>query len=731
VRIVLALATLLVVVAAVGGYKVHRRTQADPTFCSAACHHNRDLAGDWHTKGHDAVDCQKCHAYGERLGAKLWWQSLTGGQDKPAPHGKPAAQTCVSCHEKNPVEWRLVAATQGHREHRALKDTDCLSCHGKAMHTTQASEKDCLACHKDQRLHKSTPQAETCISCHAFAVSKKNAQKPTTLACEQCHADQKNLAASTSAATRPMRTVDRHALHGEIDCKLCHNPHGRKPKVQPGQPVCARCHQFETLEIGGVAVPKGPAGHRDCEKCHQPHAPLKKALDTCITCHESKVAPKQPGPPPSALKHQSCASCHLPHSWTPQKNACMQCHEEKAAIVLAKSPEPHKACEKCHDVHGPAPTGAVCVTCHAPKKPHVAKAPARHKDCTACHNPHSPLPNDTRGACATCHVSQLAQVVKDGPAGHNKEGCYGCHKPHENPLPGADLCAKCHADKAKAVAAAGPTKHQACGSCHQSHKFKIAEPKEACGKCHQSVLQAGGSHNGDCKKCHSLHGEPGVQVSACMQCHQTIQAAFKPPPKNEQHAKCKSCHEPHRTAKTAPAKCASCHQPKVEVAKTWPAESAHAGECQKCHQPHDVRAKKVCAECHEKEQASALGGKHQCQQCHAPHKEAPGTGPAWWTRCASCHQKQVAGTKALGPKHSDCKNCHQPHKFAVPTCVSCHQGIQEKGAHGVKEHAAKCNACHDPHQKQSPARAQCLACHTNKQSHQPEAQRCQACHPFQ
>ena len=144
-----------------------------------------------------------------------------------------------------------------------------------------------------------------------------------------------------------------------------------------------------------------------------------------------------------------------------------------------------------------------------------------------------------------------------------------------------------------------------------------------------------------------------------------------------------------------------------------------------------MRTKKACAECHQKEVTSATGGKHQCQQCHPPHKEPPGAGPAWWTRCQSCHAAQAQGVKTRGPKHSECKNCHEPHRFAIPGCTSCHSGMAEKGAHGVKEHAAKCNACHNPHTNEQPTRAQCLACHTNKQSHQPEAQRCQACHPFQ
>ena len=84
----------------------------------------------------------------------------------------------------------------------------------------------------------------------------------------------------------------------------------------------------------------------------------------------------------------------------------------------------------------------------------------------------------------------------------------------------------------------------------------------------------------------------------------------------------------------------------------------------------------------------------------------------------------------MGPKNSDCKNCHTPHKFEKPTCASCHQNQSLKSLHGGKGHVDKCAACHDPHVKAEPTRAQCLACHTKQTKHEPEAQKCQACHPF-
>lgn len=737
-RVAVLVLFVALVVAAVASFKVHHTVEHDNHFCAASCHHKGDAGSEFHANGHEALECQTCHTLPLRDGLKLLWQATVAKAEKPTAHGKPDGKRCASCHESRMSVWRLVAETEGHRQHRIAKDVDCLSCHRQAIHHERPTEALCTGCHEPKRLHKTTAEAETCLSCHSFALSKKYAQQPTTIACEKCHGNAAEMAALRTGDAKALTVVDANALHGGLECKLCHDPHGNKPLVPEGQPVCVRCHRFEIFSAGGV--PKtGPEGHRNCEGCHRPHAPRKHALDSCVRCHETRAkGPKGAATAgkaaSTALQHTSCASCHLPHSWRAERSGCVTCHEDKAAIAATRTPKGHGTCMNCHDVHGPPPSGAICTKCHTDKQRHVAVAPAKHKDCVSCHEPHTASREGGRAACAKCHTEQLAQVVRDGPEGHEKPGCFGCHQPHENPLPKESGCAKCHEEKAKAVAAgaASPPKHKVCTSCHQKHVFKIKEIGAACSKCHAPVIQAvqaGGPHKGDCTKCHTLHGSPGVAKTACFQCHSGVQAAFKPP--NAAHDKCRSCHQPHTPAATAKTKCASCHEAKTTVAASWPPSSPHRDTCVGCHTQHDVRTKKPCQSCHEKEGASALGGKHVCTGCHSPHKETPGAGPAWWTRCATCHQDKAESVKARGPKHAECKNCHQPHKFAVPTCTSCHTGMEAKGAHAVKEHAAKCNACHDPHTTASPARAPCLACHTDKRDHQPEAQRCQACHPFQ
>jgi hypothetical protein len=766
--ILTVLAVLMLAALAVAALRGHSYARHEQRFCSDACHAPKDGSPVWHTSGHQDVPCQTCHATPARTSYALLWKKLTGGKDLPA-HGKVTVGDCTSCHEKDPVAWRLTEATEGHRSHRGVKDVDCFSCHADNAHNKGVTtEQLCLKCHEPARLHRLAENAETCLSCHNFSAPQRRTGTTRAMACAGCHADESKVSATAT------RVVNEDTVHGGLDCKLCHDPHphtARKTAAAaplasgapaaggaPATPaptaawpapaaVCSRCHRVELQKtVEGKPELKG---HKDCAGCHTPHATRKHALDSCVKCHETRVKgltqavaalPFGSKRGVSALRHESCASCHLPHTWRAEPGGCVTCHNEQAVSIQTKSPAAHNDCAQCHDVHGPPPTVLVCIKCHGPtKQSHLTTAPGRHKDCLGCHDPHGATKTAARDTCAGCHTAALAQLAShDAPRKHLANGCLGCHKPHDNPRPSADLCAQCHADKGKLVASAQQPKHKACASCHKEHRFAIKDIAGACASCHTGTVVATtpaglseGTHKGACKDCHTLHGNATVSKAACFACHKPIQAAFKPPAGNEQHAQCRSCHTPHQPAAQATANCRKCHEKQVTVAATWPAKSAHAQACQGCHQPHDVKSKKACADCHAQEATSALGGKHQCAQCHAPHQATPGTGPAWWSKCGDCHAAQVTGAKTRGPKHSDCKNCHQPHRFSPPTCASCHADVPQKALHAVKGHAAaKCDACHDAHAKAEPNRGQCLACHTNKLKHEPEAQKCQACHPF-
>jgi hypothetical protein len=739
-RKLLAIAVLVAV--AWGFVRTRAYVTRDTRSCIGACHAPKDPAVGWHAKGHKDLTCTACHTTASGTGYRLLWTRLTSGKT-PVKHGKVDAATCKACHEKL-VNWPEVSATEGHKGHRAVKDTDCLSCHSEFAHKLdRPTERTCLKCHDSLRLHgkASAPETETCMSCHGFAYTPRENRKSIATVCRACHADDKSMKGATTAKTPESMTVfGDKTVHGGLNCKLCHDPHGKKKAPgSEGRDFCVRCHQLDLLSFPGDK--DGPEAHRKCDGCHVPHAARDQVLTLCSKCHE-KITKPAGAEKPTALAHKSCASCHRPHLWKPPLNGCVPCHEQQAHLVQMRSPPQHGTCTSCHQAHGPKPTGAVCIDCHSKtKKNHVALAPEKHRDCTTCHSPHTPAPSEAKTACAQCHKTQLSDVVR-GPVGHSKQGCFGCHSSHDSPKAKAEVCATCHGPVAKSVAAAPTAEHRACTSCHAPHRFSIENGKDTCLACHGAepagkgrkaasgvaavVIDPAGTHKGNCKDCHARHGSPAVPKTACFTCHAQVQAQFTAI--NPTHGACASCHLPHKPAGGAIARCAGCHEPQATAASKWPTKSAHAGPCSGCHQQHDAKVVKSCADCHDKQSKSATGSKHQCAQCHAPHKAPPGTGTAWWGKCESCHSAQTLAVKDRGFKHSDCKSCHAPHRFAAPTCSSCHD-MSKRGLHSGKQHS-KCGDCHETHAKSAFTRAQCLKCHEDKRDHQPAAKVCQGCHVF-
>lgn len=707
-----------------------------------SCHTTARHSESWRASGgHESFGCQSCHETTSRSALRLVLAAASG--TTPERHADVDAKSCTNCHDGKSERSRLVADTSGHREHANLDEVTCLSCHGDGTHGATRASARCIDCHDDDRLHHGVAESESCTTCHNFSLDDQR-ERLTATECSRCHADRKKLAASSgNGGPAAGMLVTGEMLHGGVDCKLCHQPHRAMPKergptipasvtqrsdangtpdhdVVAGGRVCRQCHQ---IQVGGRGKPV-PEGHTNCVKCHAPHAPIEQFVVACKECHE-EARPKEQGPLSTALHHESCASCHVPHTWQAARSGCVQCHDEKAAILLASSPAEHQQCQSCHEPHSPLPKGDACVSCHKTKSGHLALAPGKHKNCASCHDPHraKQLP---RAACAGCHTGQNKQLVASNLMGHTKAGCSGCHQPHNSPAPKPTLCASCHQQKGTLVAKAEPDKHRDCASCHQPHRFQVTNPSAPCSKCHQSISKAPGPHDGACNKCHAEHGSPRVAQSACNQCHSEIH--LKPPPGSAQHATCSSCHEPHKSAAVAVSQCSSCHQDKSRVAAAWPPKSAHAGVCNQCHQPHAVRDVKSCASCHSKQATSAKGGKHRCQQCHSPHQPPPGAGSAWWQRCATCHSSVTKQANA-GVVHANCSNCHKPHRFTPPNCSSCHKNETSKAGHTVKGHQ-KCGDCHSTHQATLPERAQCLRCHNDMAQHQAGAGRCQACHPF-
>lgn len=724
--VALAVAVVVAVLAvAVGGVRAQHYTASESAFCTS-CH--TDLAGKTHGE-HSGQPCQACHVVSPSQQLSLAASAVRSRREGVVAHGATDATRCASCHDPKEGAFARVAATDGHRGHGRGGGGDCLRCHGE--HKEKRAVDGCTSCHEPHGLHvgnEVAAGADACTNCHAFSAKAAS----TVESCARCHeaGDHPSGVADSGDNVLAVAVVGERGLHGDVDCKSCHDPH-LSPEAQRTRGIqCGRCHHIELPE-----GPANPVGHLRCEGCHKPHAAQRDAVVACATCHETEsrmiatmtaAAGAARGIDPTTHKHANCGSCHKPHRWAVPRAGCAagECHGKLATEMQEKSPPDHRACSNCHVPHAPLPGAEVCAKCHDEAKRHGG-APAAHQRCAACHDQHLPIPNNAPGACGGCHMQKVRELASAKNPKHGQLGCAACHTPHGNPLAmSAGACGRCHQPQTQAAASAGVEAHQRCASCHRPHEFTKPKTGEPCAGCHKSLVLSSGVHRGDCKQCHTAHGPPKIAPSACVGCHKDVD------PAKTAHARCDGCHKAHTPASAAVGGCEKCHAGKTEAAKTWPAGSPHQqSTCASCHRKHDVRVQAACGSCHADEATKSKGSKHKCSSCHAPHQPAPASRDGWWGRCASCHAPQTSAVARRGAKHSKCQSCHGDHKTASPPgCQSCHGDIVRVAAHARPEHQ-QCKACHDTHSG-TVTRDRCLSCHTKMKDHQPTAPRCQACHPF-
>jgi hypothetical protein len=252
--------------------------------------------------------------------------------------------------------------------------------------------------------------------------------------------------------------------HRALACLACHESGGALAPVSTGVP--ARVAHLVTGIAGGSAYPYGPVSNSACLACHRATAttpsvvaslgvrvshaeplaagaactdchrlaagrigPVEAAMDTCIRCHDAKVA------------SADCSVCHVADVSVAVNGGV---RSPASASVLVPTPD----CGGCHEQ-------TKCDRCHGIRLPHtpqfVQYAHARAyvenlwfgdgRLCTRCHTV-------TRRPCSKCHGTPMPAHGKSlakthrlaDPAG---KPCVGCHnRPF---LAGRDFCADlCH-----------------------------------------------------------------------------------------------------------------------------------------------------------------------------------------------------------------------------------------------------------------------------------------------
>jgi len=282
--------------------------------------------------------------------------------------------------------------------------------------------------------------------------------------------------------------------------------------------------------------------------------------------------------------------------------------------------------------------------------------------CWSCHAPGSDtstLASSDEACAQECHLYERTDYS------------YGYLTPYQHvavPHFGAEPeyggCLKCHAT-------GSPT-----GTSFESaHHSGLTLEAPACARCHDGVLASKQGDHGphECLECHTAMDRPAVPAN-CVPCH--LDTAL--PATGES---CIACHEEHIHTGDV-GTCRACHRPYRRHADT-------AVDCTRCHRSmalyhhgYEVRAAKVCRDCHPRGHDGTRIAGYRCKTCHTG--KTPLADPSAQHsrdvtklyRCRACHLKTVHA-RATHPRYT-CRTCHRGGMHALQklptnaTCVRCH-----------------------------------------------------------
>jgi formate dehydrogenase gamma subunit len=259
--------------------------------------------------------------------------------------------------------FRLTAA--------ALRDSDCLDCHGDNTLTQTNANGRVISLFVDKaRLAASVHRTNSCVSCHTDATARHPddniALKPVN--CAICHPRHTE---SYNASVHGLAFKAGH--HDAATCQDCHDSHdiisgnSTLSLIYPARQAqtCGRCHPTEANDwaasVHGKAVAGGNRDAPVCTDCHSEHKieSLKSSLqiseEVCGRCHASERLNTKYNLPNDRVKTffesyhglasqygstvaANCASCHGYHRILPSS-------DPNSTINRAHLVE---TCGKCH-----------------------------------------------------------------------------------------------------------------------------------------------------------------------------------------------------------------------------------------------------------------------------------------------------------------------------------------------------------------------------------------------
>ena len=542
---------LILALVMLGGVISWNYMEHENAFCSG-CH---IMEGPWNKFALDAgkhseLSCHDCHKqslYASSRQLVLW---VANRPEKIPAHARVPNERCEACHAKNESEkWTRIKETAGHRAHlesdsTALKDVQCVTCHGAAVHEFIPAKQTCgqSGCHEklEIRLGKMAEQTTLhCNQCHQFTAevprlatrdSAAGTLRPGNQQCLACHEMQKILVGFDPVAEP----------HAGV-CGTCHNPHTQATPQEAGR-TCAsgQCHGNWGSIPFHVGVPHRRVLER-CLACHEPHAARVDASD-CVGCHTkvtSRFGALRLRPP---LPFDTARALRPPPSQDIQPEGLDRGRRggpapEEEDVPLRDLPPPVRPA-------GPPPAAAdsfphprhrslACIVCHASGTRHGLLTFQPPRGCQICHH-QRPLQSD----CSACHTPDerrhslplaISIAIRDSTARSRPVGFE--HQAH------AELrCPQCHTEP---VTLALTPAARACRDCHADHHA----PDRACATCHTGD-QLKSAHAKDISASHR----------GCDACHTAATVALLTPDRSF----CLTCHAPQRDHYPR-GQCTTCH----------------------------------------------------------------------------------------------------------------------------------------------------------------------------
>lgn len=566
-----AAAVLLILVTGGMGAATWNYTQHSNEFC-VGCHVMNPAFQKFSDpkNKHGKLSCHDCHQQSLYASARQLYLWVAERPEKIGQHAKVPNKVCEACHVTgDTASWQRIAATAGHRVHlesdsSALKDIQCVSCHGVEVHRFLPVSETCgqSACHKPSEtkivLGKMAEQTDFhCTSCHEFtadvpALATRDSARGTLVPgmpqCLGCHQMQKVLADFDA-------TKDPHG--GK--CGTCHNPHAQKT-VAAAVKTCttAGCHanwRDEPFHVG--------ASHRQvaaqCLTCHVPHA-AKVDASSCEGCHLSvrtrgRLRPPLPFDTTKALKRADATTTPGPpeapylgsgHSMTmgPSRGGGPMADADDGAAIFARAEVAPPAADAGVRFSRPPPAAAdsfrharhaklACLVCHTTGTGTGRLTFQPPRGCAICHH-QAP----TSSGCSTCHQANEYSAAQHTTMTVKVPG----HDPTPRPV---NFFHAVH-------------KERACLACHTTPVTRAVPPGQAqCNECHGEHHAAGRN----CSACHTI-AEPKFA-------HRTLEAA---------HQRCDACHTATTIAELTPTRgfCSTCHTAKAKG-------HFEQKECSVCH----------------------------------------------------------------------------------------------------------------------------------------------------